>query len=76
MAWREAGGRFGKPLQWYDTWGLKSPAFSRGPSLQCGQSAELDENWGWGKGWGKREVDRSMNNAYMKLNRYPFSLFI
>ena len=32
------------------------------------RSADLDENWGWGEGWGKREVDRSMNNAYMKLD--------
>lgn len=40
------------------------------------RSANLDENRGEGKGGrgGTRELNKLINNAYMKLNISPFSL--
>ena len=57
VAWGEAGGWFRKPLQCYDTWGLKLPAFYPGdPLYSVDRSADLDENRGGGGGAGQERL--------------------
>lgn len=57
VVWGEADGCFRKPLQCYDTWELKLPAFSPGdPLYSVDRSADLDENRGGGGGAGQERL--------------------